>query len=238
MPLERFVDSLLDYFRLPQHKKVVSPGTGARVDHEELSLGPPADQIPLREMEGEDPSERVETPSPEKQIPRPNKQPSPSSSRNTDAQGVGSLNVVWADEPPASPGTVDDPIRILLVEDDPKWAQLVKAYVAAINNERSLGVLELVWVETLADTIEKISKRSYDLIFLDLMLPDSHGINTLEAVWGRAVRVRTPVVVMSNLDSGGVIERVREVTGRDILLKKNISKRVLFGHIDFNVFED
>ena len=133
---------------------------------------------------------------------------------------------------------MDDPIRILLVEDDPKWAQLVKAYVAAINNERSLGVLELVWVETLADTIEKISKRSYELIFLELMLPDRHGINTLEAVWGRAVRVRTPVVVMSNLDSGGVIERVREVTGRDILLKKNISKRVLFGHIDFNVFED
>ena len=124
------------------------------------------------------------------------------------------------------------------MEDDPKWAKLVQAYITAINKERTLGLVELDWVETLRDSKRKLEERSFDLIFLDLMLPDSQGIHSLEVVWERARQVDTPVVVMSNLDSGGVMDRVREVTGRDILLKKNISKRVLFGHIDSNVFED
>lgn len=143
-------------------------------------------------------------------------------------------------ETPGSPTHeyLDEPIRILLVEDDPKWAKLVNAYVAAINGERTLGVLELDWVETLNAALSKVSTNSYDLVFLDLMLPDSQGIATLESVWAKVSIVKSPVVVMSNLDSGGVMDRVREVTGRDILLKKNISKKVLFGHIDSNVFED
>lgn len=205
MPLDQLVDSILDYFRLPEHKKNASPGTGIRV-------------APQSTAASQEPQEQAHRPKPSEA--RPDSAPT--------APG--------GDAPPSSPE--HDPIRILLVEDDPKWAKLVQAYVSAINNERTLGLVELDWVETLSSSKGKLSKRSYDLIFLDLMLPDSQGINTLEVVWERAKKVDTPVVVMSNLDSGGVMDRVREVTGRDILLKKNISKRVLFGHIDSNVFED
>ena len=207
MAIDRLVDSILDYFRLPEHKKFPPPGTGA-ASH------------PLR----------TDQPIPPRQAAV-----QPVAPQAAPAQSTG--NPI-PQTPAGVPADADDPIRILLVEDDHKWAKLVQAYVNAINKEATLGVVELSWVETLQDTIGKISKRSYDLIFLDLMLPDSQGIHTLESVWDWAVRVRTPVVVMSNLDSGAVMDRVREVTGRDILLKKNISKKVLFGHIDFNVFED
>ncbi|MDA7680258.1 response regulator [bacterium] len=213
------VDSILDYFRLPEHKKNAPPGVGARV-----APSAPPHPAPHAPVGPTTRAENATTPS----APQPPANP-----------------VVQPKELPRTPAAApapsqaeDEPIRILLVEDDHKWAKLVNAYVSAINHERTFGTLELVWVETLSAAVSKISKRSYDLIFLDLMLPDSQGITTLESVWAKAVEVQTPVVVMSNLDSGGVMDRVREVTGRDILLKKNISKKVLFGHIDSNVFED
>ena len=212
------VDSILDYFRLPEHKKNAPPGVGARVEpssHQPI----PNSQAPASTPVARDITQNI---------------PSPSAAR----QAFEASRNQATPTPPAQEHVDDDPIRILLVEDDPKWAKLVQAYVNAINGEHTLGMIELVWVETLGATIEKISTRSYDLIFLDLMLPDSQGISTLDSVWEKASRVQTPVVVMSNLDSGGVMDRVREVTGRDILLKKNISKKVLFGQIDFNVFED
>ena len=220
MALDRLVDSILDYFRLPEHKKNATPGVGARV----APSAPPheAPHAPVAP-----PSQAASAPYPDAPQQQPNPVVQPKEMPRTPAAVT-----------PASAHVDDDPIRILLVEDDHKWAKLVKAYVSAINHERTFGTLELVWVETLKDTNRKLSKHSYDLIFLDLMLPDSQGINTLESVWAKAVKVETPVVVMSNLDSGGVMDRVREVTGRDILLKKNISKKVLFGHIDSNVFED
>ena len=225
MAIDRFVDSILDYFRLPEHKKNAPPGVGARIEpsgHQPIpNTTPPAAQAPGSAPVARDIPATV---------------PPPSAARQAlEASRSQSTPVA----PPAQAPAVDeDPIRILLVEDDPKWAKLVQAYVNAINGEHTLGMLELVWVETLEATLEKLRTRSYDLIFLDLMLPDSQGIATLDSVWAKASRVQTPVVVMSNLDSGGVMDRVREVTGRDILLKKNISKKVLFGQIDFNVFED
>lgn len=217
MALDRFVDSILDYFRLPEHKKNGPPGVGARVE-------PTMPQQPAPNAPAAITPNPVVTP--------------PQAPLATPAAQARELPRTPAAVPPTAVQAEDDPIRILLVEDDPKWAKIVNAYISAINQERTFGTLELVWVETLGAAIDKISKRSYDLVFLDLMLPDSQGINTLESVWARAAKVQTPIVVMSNLDSGAVMDRVREITGRDILLKKNISKKVLFGHIDHNVFED
>jgi CheY-like chemotaxis protein len=222
MALDRLVDSILDYFRLPEHKKNAPPGVGARVAPPQAAPPQPA---PIAQRASQTPA--AITPNPV--APQSETEPvvQPKAMPRTPAAAA-----------PATSHAEEEPIRILLVEDDSKWAKLVKAYISAINHERTFGTLELVWVETLDAAISKISKSSYDLIFLDLMLPDSQGINTLDSVWAKAAKVKTPVVVMSNLDSGGVMDRVREVTGRDILLKKNISKKVLFGHIDSNVFED
>ena len=235
MAIDRLVDSVLDYFRLPEHKKNAPPGVGARV-HPAPEENVPVHREPIPGRQ-------------QVQEPRPiaRSAPDPTSPPATQPESTSRHHVADQTRQPApsqmppkvaTHEQLEDPIRILLVEDDPKWAKLVNAYVAAINGEKTLGVLDLDWVETLEATLTKVAKNSYDLIFLDLMLPDSLGINTLESVWAKVSKVQSPVVVMSNLDSGGIMDRVREVTGRDILLKKNISKKVLFGHIDTNVFED
>ncbi len=238
MAIDRLVDSVLDYFRLPEHKKNAPPGVGARVQ-------PPQDenrQATPQPAPAQTPAQHAApAPSPiARSFPSQSHSPASQPARPSQPEAAPVRQPVPSPVTPIAPTheQLDEPIRILLVEDDPKWAKLVNAYIAAINGEKTLGVLELDWVETLEATLAKVAKNSYDLIFLDLMLPDSQGINTLESVWAKVSKVQSPVVVMSNMDSGGIMDRVREVTGRDILLKKNISKKVLFGHIDTNVFED
>ncbi len=213
-----FVDSVLDYFKLPEHQKNPPPGTGAA-------------------QPGRTPREvqrRAPAPAPTAQQSAP---PASPPADETVPPRI-SERIVPPQNPATSIDVSDEPVEILLVEDDPKWAKLVQAYITAINGERSLGKLKLDVAETLSSTRKKLEKKDYDLIFLDLMLPDSNGIHTFDSVWERVAEVQTPVIVMSNLDSGGVMDRVREVTGRDILLKKNISKKVLFGTIDNNIFDE
>ncbi|HAT14458.1 MAG TPA: hybrid sensor histidine kinase/response regulator, partial [Microcoleaceae bacterium UBA11344] len=66
-------------------------------------------------------------------------------------------------------------IKILLVEDNPADADLLAELL-----EVSVGVeWELVSVEFLHSAIAHLSKQRFDVVLLDLSLPDSHGLETL-----------------------------------------------------------
>lgn len=82
-------------------------------------------------------------------------------------------------------------IRILLVEDDPAYARLVK--------ERLRGDPDLVLAATaatLAEAIDMAREHTPDVVMLDLGLPDSEGASTVGAF--HAAHTRVPVVVLSN----------------------------------------
>ena len=69
-------------------------------------------------------------------------------------------------------------MRILLVEDDPVFAELLRAQLR-----------RMPWVEsrlevagTLADAVARVAGGSFDLVIADLNLPDSHGLATVDAL--------------------------------------------------------
>src|ERR671934_2593141 len=93
--------------------------------------------------------------------------------------------------------------RILLVEDDESFSVLVRAYLRAMAADDKLplatlpqhsGVPKLDAVSTLAAARERLAARHYDLILLDLHLPDSKGIDTLRAIRAQGERI---IVVMT-----------------------------------------
>ena len=93
--------------------------------------------------------------------------------------------------------------RILLVEDDESFSVLVRAYLRAMAADEKpplatlphyTGVPKLDWVDTLAAARERLAARHYDLVLLDLHLPDSKGIETLRAIRGEGERI---IVVMT-----------------------------------------
>ena len=96
------------------------------------------------------------------------------------------------------------PIQILAVED------------SVVDTERLRGILnqsprlhfQLQHVCCLADALEAMEADSTDVILLDLTLPDSAGLRTLDTVL-KAVP-QTPIIVLTHMDDElDAIEAVR-----------------------------
>jgi two-component system OmpR family response regulator len=88
-------------------------------------------------------------------------------------------------------------MRILLIEDDAILG-------AAVRDQIDTDGHSVDWVTRLGDAKEHVDSAAYDLILLDLMLPDGRGIGFL-----RELRARgdvTPVIILTALDQ--ISERI------------------------------
>src|SRR5262245_34376467 len=74
--------------------------------------------------------------------------------------------------------TKAESVRILLLEDQQVTADVEVQYLRAI---RGLA-LELDVVKTLADARAHLERSNYDLLLVDLHVPDSSGLATLDAI--------------------------------------------------------
>ena len=82
-------------------------------------------------------------------------------------------------------------MRVLLVEDDRTLGPAVRDQIAADGHT-------VDWVERLDDAGDCLATVTYQLILLDMMLPDGRGIDFL-----RRQRTRgdaTPVIILTALD--------------------------------------
>lgn len=79
-------------------------------------------------------------------------------------------------------------IRVLVVEDDPSYALLVREHLGrpAIGSE-----FALVHAERLADALRLLGEHDIDVILADLGLPDSQGIETFLKLRAEAPGVPT-----------------------------------------------
>lgn len=101
-------------------------------------------------------------------------------------------------------------MRILLVEDDHGIGDAVRAQIAADGHTPD-------WVRTLADARASCETVAYDLILLDLMLPDGSGIAFLCAL--RRAGAATPVIILTARDR--ITERIEGLNaGADDYLVK------------------
>ena len=82
-------------------------------------------------------------------------------------------------------------MRILLIEDDAVLGAAVRDQVAGDGHS-------VDWVQRLDAGSDAIARVPYDLVLLDLMLPDGRGIPFLRRLRERGVT--TPVIVLTALD--------------------------------------
>lgn len=81
-------------------------------------------------------------------------------------------------------------MRVLLVEDDAILGKAVRDHIAASHS--------VDWVIRLDAAREHLDSAAYDLILLDLMLPDGLGVGFLRKL--RAAGSVTPVIILTALD--------------------------------------
>lgn len=100
----------------------------------------------------------------------------------------------------------DKPVKILLIEDDPNDVRLIEELcreseelLRRVDLDQSGGRFPQIQHETrLSDGIERIKSSAFDVILLDLNLPDSEGVDTLTSV--SDVTEMLPIVVLTGLD--------------------------------------
>jgi two-component system cell cycle response regulator CtrA len=112
-------------------------------------------------------------------------------------------------------------MRVLLVEDDPAMAQSVEMMLKSASmvvDTTDLG----------EDGLEIGKLYDYDIIILDLMLPDMDGLEVLRRL--RDARVETPVLILSG-QSGSETKVKGLGTGADDYLTKPFDKAELMARI-------
>lgn len=111
------------------------------------------------------------------------------------------------------PSRPDDPtLRLLLVEDNPGDAMLVQAALA--EGDWSFDV---EWADRLSVALGRLANGTYDAILLDLNLPDSQGLNTVNAI--HAAACGTPMIIMSGTQDRGLAVHAVRLGAQDYLAK-------------------
>ncbi len=82
-------------------------------------------------------------------------------------------------------------MRVLLIEDD-------RGLGSAVRDEVADGGHSVDWVGRLDEARDHIGAAPYDLVLLDMMLPDGRGLDFLKGL--RARGDATPVVILTALD--------------------------------------
>ena len=87
----------------------------------------------------------------------------------------------------------DSPMKILLIEDNPGDARLIREMLADAGGQG----FAIEWVSRLAEGLERLGRGGIDLVLLDLGLPDSQGLDTFIKAQAQAPQV--PFVVLTGL---------------------------------------
>ena len=109
------------------------------------------------------------------------------------------------------------PVEVLLVEDNPGDARLVKESLA----EAGARNFNLTHVERLEDAIRRLERDRYDVVLLDLLLQDSQRLGTLMAIHQQAPKV--PIVVFTGLEDDVVGLWALSEGAEDYVVKGKVS---------------
>lgn len=102
--------------------------------------------------------------------------------------------------------------KVLIVEDDPF---ITDVYVLKLESEG-------YDVETAEDGIiglGKLKKKKYDIILLDILMPNLDGFKVLEQIKMNPVVSKIPVVILTNLSQKKDIQKGLDLGATDYIIK-------------------
>jgi diguanylate cyclase (GGDEF)-like protein/PAS domain S-box-containing protein len=106
-----------------------------------------------------------------------------------------------------------DTLSCLLIEDNIADARLIQYMLDDADGAR----LTFAQASSLAEALDLLSRESYDVILLDLSLPDSSGLQTLESV--HRARADIAIVVLTGMDATDVAIGAVQRGAQDYLVK-------------------
>ena len=108
-------------------------------------------------------------------------------------------------------------MHVLLIEDNEDDVELIREALS----EHSTHNFTLNWADRLETGFEKLAQSQIDAVLVDLSLPDSQGLDTLDRV--RAQANEAPVIVLTGLDNDVVAEESLLRGAQDYLVKGRLT---------------
>ncbi len=121
----------------------------------------------------------------------------------------------------------NDQVKVLLVEDNQEYAWMLQLILTKTNS----ASFEITHVEQLKEALFHASESPFDIILLDLTLPDSRGYSTFSEMYSQAPHV--PIVVMTALDDKALALRAVREGAQDYLVKGDMDANQLVRAMQF-----
>ncbi len=123
----------------------------------------------------------------------------------------------------------DRPLRILVIEDDLIFQKIIQTYLRQAPPRRA----QVTLAGSLGDGLEHLAGEACDAVLLDLTLPDSEGLRTLERFQIQAPDL--PVIVLTGLDDDEIAAEAVRRGAQDFLVKSDLSASILIRSVRYAI---
>jgi serine phosphatase RsbU (regulator of sigma subunit) len=120
-------------------------------------------------------------------------------------------------------------VKILLIEDDPDDVWILRSLLG----DRWDGPLDMVNVETLSSALEACRRDRFDVLLLDLSLPDSQGLETFLQLYAQAGEI--PIVVITGLADERTAITAVQAGAQDYLIKGQVDDNLLIRSLRYAI---
>ena len=120
-------------------------------------------------------------------------------------------------------------ITILLIEDNPPDARLIREMLKDISHFKS----NLISTLTLKEGCEQIQKNNFDIILLDLNLPDSTGLQTFQKVIDCSKEI--PIILITGIKDEELPLKLIKEGAQDYLTKQSLNPVLLGKSILYSI---
>ena len=117
----------------------------------------------------------------------------------------------------------NEKVRVLLVEDNPGDTRLIREMLAGPAYLDT--TYQLSAVDTLASAHQRCSDQEFDVILLDLNLPDSTGLQTLQRL--AELLPQVPIIVLTGLNDVELTLQSVQHGAQDYITKEECTSRLL-----------
>lgn len=111
-------------------------------------------------------------------------------------------------------------MKILIIEDNPADARLIHEMLSETQDKYEYKV-----TETLRSGLKTIDSEYFDVVLLDLGLPESQGLDTLKKF--QAVSSRLPIIIMTSTDDEDMAIQAVKLGAQDYLVKGQVEAGIL-----------
>ena len=123
----------------------------------------------------------------------------------------------------------DSPMRILLVEDDPAYAELTRAMLQTTSGT----AITLDHATSVRQAVTKLNDGQFDIVLLDLGLPDAQELEALNSLVGAAPDL--PLVILTGTENEVLALQAVKGGAQDYLIKGQATPELLVRAIRYAI---